>query len=232
MDVPMPAGSGARASGVPWKAWVEQRRRPVIIGAFVAAALLGVLIGLLTAPSTNGPSGTEASAAVAQARQPALPSVPWNGDRSPGAAVNVTLDQAMSPIVRTALAWAAADDALAKAGRPTWSEVFLSSGSPASGTAGAQAATSRAVLTDQSITIPQGLLYGAIQGTDAASDDFWAVGFAETSGSVVPVDRLHVWERIGNSAWKVVATGPGACTKVPPSMTAVWGSHPEICNAS
>ncbi|MBL7492971.1 hypothetical protein I6A60_18800 [Frankia sp. AgB1.9] len=227
----MPAGSDARASGVPWKAWVEQRRRPVIIGAFVAAALLGILIGLLTAPTSKQGSGSAAPAVVAPAREPSQAPAPWAANRAPGTAVNVTLDQSMSPIVRTALAWAAADDALARAGRKTWSEVYLAAGSPVAGTANAQAATSRASLTDQSITIPQGLLYGAVQGTGAASDQFWAVGFADTTSTAVAINRLHVWERVGSDPWKVVASGAGACGKVPQSMTAVWGNHPEICNA-
>jgi hypothetical protein len=229
MDVPMPANSGTRAAS--WRAWVDQRRRPAIISAFAAAALLGVLIGVLTAPhATTKPNTT--AVAVAQARSPVLPASSWAASRSLGKAHNVTLDQSTSPVVRTALAWAAADYALAKAGRPTWSQVYNAEGSPAAGTSAARAAAGKAALTDQSITIPLGLLYGAIEGADASTDQFWVVGFADSASGAVTVDRLHVWERVGTGPWTVVASGPGACTRIPAAMSTVWGASPAPCHAS
>jgi hypothetical protein len=238
MDVPMPASPGdqARVAGTPLAAWVEQRRPFVIAGAFVLAVVLGIVIGLATASSSPSDDAGDNVAVVAPARQPALPPITWAGDRKPGTGVSLTLEPTMSPVVRKALAWAAADDALAKAGKTTWSKVYLDAGSPAAGTANAQSATSRATLTDQSINIPQGLYYGAIQGNDAASDQFWAVGNADTTNaavpSSVPVDRVYVWERIGSGPWTVVASGPTACTKIPQAMTTIWGASPAPCSGA
>ncbi|OHV52563.1 hypothetical protein BCD48_09735 [Pseudofrankia sp. BMG5.36] len=238
MDVPMPAGSGerGRTAGAPLVTWVEQRRPFVIAGAFVLAVVLGIVIGLATASSSPSDDPGGNVDVTAPERRPPLPAISWDGSREPGKGMNLQLGQDLSPIVRTALTWAAADYALAKAGKPTWSKVYLDAGSPTPGTANAQTATSRATLTDQSITIPQGLLYGAVQGADAAHDQFWAVGNADTTGSTiptdVPVDNLYVWERIGSGPWTVVASGANACAKISPGMTAIWGTHPAPCGAS
>jgi|GEM_PF-3167653 len=237
MDVPMPAGSGGgtRAAGT-LASWVEQRRPLVIVGAFVLAVVLGIVIGLATAPSSPSQEADGAADVTAPARQPPVQQISWDASHAPGTGMNVTLDQNMSPVVRTALAWAAADYALDQAGKPTWSKVFLDAGSPAPGTVNAQSATDRATLTDESITIPQGLLYGAVRGADAAHDQFWAVGNADTTSSTLPagvsVDKVYVWERIGSGPWTVVASGANACAKIHPSMTAIWGTHPAPCNAT
>ncbi|WP_203030988.1 hypothetical protein [Frankia nepalensis] len=228
----MPAGSGGRvgAAAAPWKAWVEERRRPVIAGAFVLAALLGVVIGLVTAPDSKAPPETGDTAQAAPARSPQLPPLPWANSRSPGTATNLTVGDDLRP----ALTWAAADDALAKADKPTLSEVFLASGGTAATSASPQGGTQGAALTQQSITIPAGkLYYGAVQGSDATLDEFWAVGVTETPpGTPVAVPGLHVWKRVGSGPWTVVATGAGACDIVPQNLFGVgaWTSRPPICD--
>jgi hypothetical protein len=236
MDIPMPAGSdgGTRAAGAPWTTWVEDRRRIVIPVAFGVAILLGIVIGLVTATSPAGDDAGGAAAVTAPARQPPAPAISWDAGTAAGTGRNLALGD-QSAIVRTALAWAVADDALAKAGKPTWSKVYLDAGSPAPGTANAQAATTRAALTDQAITIPQGLNYGAVRGADAAHDQLWAVGNVNPANPAVPtaapVDHLYLWERIGSGPWTVVASGPTACAKIPPQMTAVWGASPKPCTS-
>jgi hypothetical protein len=232
MDIPMPAGpaEGTRATDAPWKTWVEERRRPVIAGAFVGAALLGVLIGLVTAPAGSTSTTDTADVTAATARSPQLPALPWEGSRAPGTAVKMVV--AREPGLRPALSWAAADAALAAAGKPTLSQLAASGAS--TGSRAAQAGSGGGSLTADSITIEQGIYYGAIEETSDATDQFWAVGVAETSSTAVPLPRLTVWERVGSGPWTVVASGSGACQKLPTALYGanVWGSRPEICSGS
>ena len=228
MDVPMPAGSGngVRAGGVSWRTWVEEHRRPVIIGAFAAAALLGILIGLLTAPSSGSPATNDVADVAAQ-RAPALLALPW-ATRSPNTPFN--MKAGIDPNLRPALQWAAADAALAAAGKTTLSAAVAASSSPSPG----GTAVSAAALTADEITIPSGsLYYGAIEGSSAANDVFWAVGLTQTSNKAVPLPGLEVWKRIGDGPWTVVASGKGACENapVPTSLyvTGVWGGQPPPC---
>lgn len=233
MDVPMPAGSGngARMSGVPWKAWVEERRRPVIIGAFVAAALLGILIGLLTAPSGDGGTPTASADVASSQRAPALPALP--GSRAPGSAQNLTVPAELRP----ALQWASADAALAAAGKTTLSAAYLAaSASPSAGNSlNAQSGTGAgAALTADNISIPVNhLYYGVVEGNTAADDVYWAAGNTQTTSTAVPVPGLEIWRRAGNNPWTVFATGAGACQKVPPALLgAGWGGGTTVCNAA
>jgi hypothetical protein len=229
MDVPMPAGPAERAhaAGAPWKTWVEERRRPVIAGAFAAAALLGVLIGLVTAPAGTT-STTDTTDVAAAARSPQLPTATWDATRISGAVQNIQLNAETSPVLRKALTWAAADYALEKAGKPSWSAVYRASGSPGADSATAQG--SAAPLTDRSLTIPPlHLYYGVVEGTDDASDTFWAVGKVESASTAVPVAGLQVWKRFGPGPWTVVQTGQGACAVLPPTLIQVWGT-PRDCS--
>jgi len=226
MDVPMPAGSenGVRAGGVSWRTWVEEHRRPVIIGAFAAAALLGILIGLLTAPSPSGPAANEGDTPAPQ-RAPALSPLP--GNRVPTSAQNLTVGSELRP----ALQWAAADAALAAAGKTTLSAAFFASSSPVAGSSNAQ--SSGTALSADDITIPVNhLYYGVIEGTSAASDVYWAAGNTVSSSTAVAVPGLEVWKRDGSGAWTVVATGAGACQKVPKDLVSRWGGAAAVCNAA
>jgi hypothetical protein len=223
MDVPVPAGptDGLRLGGVPWKTWVEERRRPVIIAAFAAAALLGVLIGLVTAPSGNARVTTTNTTAAAPARSPQVPVL---ANRSVGAAVNLKVDDNLRP----ALQWASADAALAAAGKPTLSSVYL-----ASGAAAAQGASgSAALLTADQITVAKPLYYGIVQGATAGADVYWAVALTQTSNTAISMPSLHVWEREGSGPWTVVAAGPGACAKIPTSLYTAWEGRPALCDGS
>ena len=227
MDVPMPASpaDAGRTPGAPWRIWVEERRRLVIATAFVAAVLLGVLIGLVTAP--NGPAPKASTADVpASARSPQL-AADWNASRNPGTALNIKLKGDTPTVLRQALTWASADYALARAGKPSWSSVYLASSSAsAAGSAGGSS------LTDKSLTIPQGhLYYGVLEGSSAAADVYWAVGEVETAGanSPVPVSALQVWNRVGSGAWTVVQVSQGACAAVPQAMITAWGT-PADCS--
>jgi len=210
---------------VSWRTWVEEHRRPVIIGAFVAAALLGVLIGLLTAPSSGGPATNEVADAWAPQRAPALGRLP--GSRVPNSAQNLTVGSDLRP----ALQWAAADAALAAAGKTTLSEAYQASSSPSAGSSNAQ--SGGAALSANDITIPVNhLYYGVIEGASAANDVYWAAGNTTTSSTVVEVPGLEVWKRAGSGPWTVVATGAGACQKVPGNLVSLWGGAAAVCNAA
>ncbi|OHV37508.1 hypothetical protein BCD49_16480 [Pseudofrankia sp. EUN1h] len=229
MDVPMPAGSdgGARAASAPWMTWVEDRRRLVIGAAFGLAVVLGIVIGLATAPDGNTSAEPDSAGAAAAARSPQLPPLDWEGKRSPGTAVNMKVGDELRP----ALTWATADAALAKAGKTTLSAAVQASGSTSpAGSAGAQSATGGAELTADSITIRQGdLYYGAVEGSSAATDEFWAAGLTETSNTAVSVAKLHVWKRVGAGPWTEVASGAGACGRVvPKTLLTIWGP-PALC---
>jgi hypothetical protein len=227
MDVPMPAGSDARARGVPWKAWVEQRRRPVIIGAFAAAALLGILIGLLTAPSGDDSSATTNPEVAASQRAPALAPLP--GGRTPDSALNLKVGGDLRP----ALQWAAADAALAAAGKTTLSAAYLAARSPSASAGSSNAQSGAAALTADDITIPEGhLYYGVVERRSVTTDEYWAAGNTQTTSTAVAVPGLEVWKRVGSGPWTVVATGAGACQKVPPSLVSRWGGAAKVCNAT
>ncbi|ONH28113.1 hypothetical protein [Pseudofrankia asymbiotica] len=227
MDVPMPAGPGeqTRVAGTPLAAWVEQRRPFVIAGAFVLAVVLGIVIGLATASS---PASDDAGGGVdvaAPARKPPLPALPWEGSRSPGTAVNMTVGDDLRP----ALTWATADAALAKAGKTTLSAAWEAA--QTSDSSDAQSNTGAAALTADAITIPpQKLFYGAVQGASAAEDVFWAAGLTSTSSTAIPVAQLHVWKRASTGPWTEVASGAGACDKmVPKPLLTVWGPN-KVCS--
>jgi hypothetical protein len=219
-------------SGVPWKAWVEQRRRPVIIGAFVAAALLGILIGLLTAPSGDGGTAAANGDVWSPQRAPAVPALP--DARAAGSAVNLNVPTELRP----ALQWATADAALAAAGKTTLSAAYLAASASPSAAAGSLNAVSGAgtgaALTADAISIPvRHLYYGVVEGATAADDVYWAAGNTQTTSTAVPVPGLEVWKRSGNGPWSVFATGAGACQKVPSTLLGTaWSGGGGVCDAA
>lgn len=226
MEVPVPAGPRWRGwiSRPTVTAWVEAHRRPVIAGAFALAVLLGVGIGLVTAPSAPPPAD-EPPPAAAPALSPPLPSLPWGSARTPGKAENMSVQG--EPQLRSALLWAAADAALASAGEQTLSQRFVAGGASAArgGPDGS--------FTTQALVIPEGsLYYGAIQGVDADSDQFWAVAPVQSSSTTVAVPTLHVWKREGSGPWQVVRTGPGACAALPQDLIGVWTVRPPACEST
>jgi hypothetical protein len=198
---------GARSDGGELAAWVEQRRPVVVGGAFAVAVLIGVVIGLLTAPSATPAAKVEPSPPpVAAELSPPLPDVTWATSRQPGAAHQMFVTKERDPAAfRLALSWAVAEQLRQ--------------------TTGTQA------LRASDVTIPDGMYYGAIEGADASSDVFWAVGETEVAAVTQPNDPF-VWKRVGAGPWQIVASGPGACSQLPSSLFAVWKGRPAMCGRS
>jgi hypothetical protein len=219
MDVPIPArpGDERRPAEASWMIWARERRPLVIGGAFALAVLLGVVIGLATAPHGSGPPSAGATTAPAAELSPPLPTVPWSASRVPGTAQQMSVTHEPAPAAfRLALSWAAADAARAAA-------------------AGTTPGTSAPALPAAAITIPQNqLYYGAIEGTDAAHDEFWAAGLTQVSASAVPVPALQVWRRVGSGPWSVVRSGPGSCDALPNALygPGAWKHRPGLCDTT
>jgi hypothetical protein len=175
----------------------------------------------VTAPKTTPTTPLDTSVAAA-ARSPALPPATWDANRSAGAAQN--LQVAADTNLRPALQWAAADAALAAAGKPTLSAVTQASPSASAGV------TTAALTADQIEIPPQQLYYGVVEGSSAATDAYWAVGVTQkTSDTSIPLPALEVWKRVASGPWTVVASGGGACAKLPPQLDGAWGGHPKLC---
>jgi hypothetical protein len=211
VDAPVPAGSrDARAAAPGSAGWVEERRPLLIAGAFGVAILLGVAIGLLTAPDGKGANTTTVSTETSDpALSPPLSVPPWpkGGRTGQGSAHQMTVDSA--GVVRRALRTALAASVRAQSGadRPTADDV----------------------------TIPTGqLFYGAVEGADAASDVFWAAGSAVVNGVPQAPANPHVWKRVGSGPWKLERSGPGACAALPPALFGplAWGGTPPLCRAA
>jgi hypothetical protein len=199
-----PAGA---APGI--AAWVEERRPLVVAGAFAVAVLLGVLIGLATAPSKPKASGLSSSEQViAPELRPPLPAVSWDGSRQPGRAHQVKVDP--SGGVRLALQFAVAAQLRKAAGEGV------------------------TLPTAADVRIPEGMYYGAIEGVDAAHDEFWAVGETEVAGVAQQPADPYVWRRIGNGAWEIVGSGPGSCAALPGALSGpeAWKGRPRQCTSA
>lgn len=208
-DVEVPArveavgGRSARPAG---SAGLRANRSVVVAAAFVVAVLLGVAIGYVTADrgSSSAKSGPD-TAAVAPELTPTMRPAPWEGSRVPGTPHQVNVQDELDPVVlRLALSYAVAEQIKGS---------------------GAAAAIARQV------TVEQGLYFGAVEGTDAAHDQFWAVGRIQGQGVAnLPPDPL-VWRRIGTGPWTIVASGtsPNACNQIPQSLIQAWKGQPPPC---
>ncbi len=181
---------------------MDQRRPLVIAVAFAGAIVLGVIIGLVTAPGgRTTPQVVPTTAAPPAEVQPAMDPASWEGSRQPGTPHQMMVRE------QDRLAFSAS---LAAALRKT---------------AGAER------LTAADVVIPQGkLFYGAVEGRDSASDEYWAVGLAQVTG--VPAVNPHVWKRTRDSPWKPVVDGPGACDSLPPALFTAWKGRPALCSGA
>lgn len=209
LDVEVPAGvdpAGGRAARSGGATWVEERRPLLILGAFGFAIMLGIVLGLAWAPD-DGSGSEEAGVAAPTAAevQPPLPEVAWEGQRQEGRAQQmVVLPEQRDRITLPLRALAAY-------------EVRLATGAD--------------IPVTDDVTIPDGgMYYGAIEGADRLTDEFWAVSETEIAGIVEQPADPHVWRRIGADRWTLVAHGPGACNTIPQALKDVWGGNPTPCS--
>jgi hypothetical protein len=187
---------------------LEERRPLLIAGAFAVAVLLGVLIGLATAPDGRPSSTPGAAAAAAPAEQsPPLGPAPWEGHRQPGQAHQMTVDR--GGVLRRAL-----------------QSSFTSR-------MRAQTGASRPTADDVSIPVRK-LYYGAIEGAGAAQDEYWAAGAVVVRETSQPPANPQVWKRVGAGPWTLVRSGPGACDALPQALfgPGVWQARPALCTTA
>ncbi|WP_131768423.1 hypothetical protein [Candidatus Protofrankia californiensis] len=178
-------------------------RRPLIIaGAFAAAIGLGVAIGLATAPADTPAPRTAPTAAPLAELQPPLEPSAWEGSRQPGTAHQMKV----RPVDRRAFS------------------VSLTYALREAGVAG---------LTADDVVIPQGkLFYGAVEGADSATDEYWAVGLAQVTGVTAAPPNPQVWKRVGNGPWKRIAQGARACDGLPTGLFTAWQGRPPLCSGA
>ncbi|MCM3921125.1 hypothetical protein ND748_05460 [Frankia sp. AiPs1] len=192
---------GARPAGL---LGVRELRPAVVAAAFLVAVLIGVSIGYATADrgAGSGATGT-ATATSAPELSPAMRAPFWSTSRHPGQAHQVRVTDELDPVVlRLALQWTVANQIKAAGGDGS--------------------------ITARQVTVLDGMYFGAIEGVDAAQDEFWSVGRIMVSGTTAPPDP-HVWRRVGTSPWTIVANGQGACDKIPAPLLQVWKGQPPPC---
>jgi hypothetical protein len=94
-----------------------------------------------------------------------------------------------------------------------------------------KAAGTSSTITARQVTVVEGILYfGAIEGADAAHDEYWAIGRIKVPSVPTPLPDPHVWRRIGAGPWTIVASGPAACGRIPQALLRdVWKGQPPPC---
>jgi hypothetical protein len=207
-DVEVPARvdiAGERSARPAGLLGTGELRPLVVVAAFVVAILLGVGIGYVTANRGPGSGGADVVSGVpAPELTPAQRPAPWSASRQPGTAHQMVLTVEPNPVaLRLALQWTVADQ-IRKAGGP-------------------------GTITANQVTVLGGMYFGAVEGVDAAHDDYWAIGRVEVAGLSSPPADPHVWRRIGSGPWSIVRNGPGACDAIPGSLVAVWKGQPPPC---
>jgi hypothetical protein len=194
--------AGGRPDGSARAAWAAERKPFLVAGAFAFAVLLGVLIGLLTAPdSSDGQTSSRQAAPASPVLRPRMQAPTWDHTQ-PGRAHQVRVSLEPDPAaLRLALRASLADHLSARpAGR---------------------------AVTAGELSIPDNVLfYGAIEGTSAAADAYWVVGPVVVAGAQT---GPHVWRRAGEGPWTVAASGPGACAQLPAPLIDVWRGTPAVC---
>jgi hypothetical protein len=208
VDVAVPRSADGRGRAPGGAGWLEERRPLLIAGAFAVAVLLGVLIGLVTAPDGRRSSTPRAAAGAAPAEQsPPLGPSPWEGHRQPGQAHQMTVDR--GGVLRRAL----------QSSFASWMR--------------AQSGASRPTADDVSIPTRQ-LYYGAVEGAAAAQDEYWAAGSTVVRGTSQPPANPQVWRRVGAGPWTLVRSGPGACGALPQGLfgPGVWQARPALCTTA
>ncbi len=179
-----------------------------VVAAFFVAVLLGAGIGFATADRGSGSGGGNGAAdAPAAQLSPVQRTAPWETQRVPGTANQLQVTAEPDPVaLRLALQWTVTDE-IKKAGGP-------------------------ATITADMVTVKSGMLYfGAVEGTSAATDEYWAIGRIEVKGMADPPADPHVWRRLGSAPWAIVAHGAGACEKIPAALLNVWKGQPAPCAA-
>jgi hypothetical protein len=180
---------------------VTERSPVVVAAAFALAVVIGIVIGLVTAPHAKGAASatTKPTTSSPPEASPTLPSPPaWAANRVPGTAHQMSVRAEDRTAFQASLA------------------AFLrdASGSTAPTTA--------------DVTIPSGALYyGAVEGTDLASDVYWAVGTVTVVGATT--QSPQVWKRAASAPWLPVARGSGACAIRPSQLYHAWGGTPKLC---
>jgi hypothetical protein len=185
---------------------MEERRPLLIAGAFAAAVLLGVIIGLATAPQGRpGGASSPSPASVPAEQQPPLAPTGWEQARVPGRAHNMKVDRGGE--LRRAL----------QISFVSWARAQPGGFGP----------------TQDEVNVPQPLYYGAIEGATAAEDVYWAAGRAEVSGASRP-SNPQVWKRVGSGPWMLARNGAGACGVLPQALFGpeVWRGVPPLCSAA
>ncbi|WP_239347936.1 MULTISPECIES: hypothetical protein [unclassified Frankia] len=182
---------------------VDQRRTGLIVGAFAVAIVLGVVIGLVTAPRARTvPLVAPATAAPPSELQPALDPPTWEGSRLPGTAHQMRVREQDRRAFSASLAYDLRENG---AGNVTTADVVIPPGK---------------------------LFYGALEGRDSTFDEYWAVGLAQVAGVASAPPNPHVWKRTGGGPWMQLVEGPGACDRLPPVLFTAWRGRPGLCSGA
>ncbi|WP_322754941.1 hypothetical protein [Frankia sp. Cas3] len=182
----------------------DQRRTALIVGAFALAIVVGVVIGLVTAPEARTtPAAVATTAAPPSSElQPALDPPTWENSRHPGTAHQMRVRESDRRALSASLAYALRENG--------------------AGT-----------MTTADVVIPPGkLFYGAVEGRDSTVDEYWAVGLAQVAGVTPAPPNPHVWQRIANGPWTQLVSGPGACDRLPAVLFTVWQGRPGLCSSA
>ncbi|WP_163552459.1 hypothetical protein [Candidatus Frankia alpina] len=183
---------------------VRELRPIVVVAAFLVAVLIGVGIGYATADrgAGGGTSGTTAGQ-TAPELTPTLRTASWDAARQQGRARQMRVDDEPNPVaLRLALSWTVA---------------------------ARMKAAGNSTITAAQVTVPPGMFFGAIEGADAAHDEYWAIGRIQVPSVANPPADPYVWRRIGTGPWTIVSNGPGACTQIPAALIQEWKGQPAPC---
>ncbi|SNQ46011.1 conserved hypothetical protein [Frankia canadensis] len=205
MEVParvdMAGERGTRSAGL---LGTRELRPIVVVAAFLVAILLGVGIGYATA-DRGSDAVTAAPTAPAAALTPAQRVPFWATSRHPGAGHQMVLTAEPDPTaLRFALQWTVADRL------------------KADGTG---------TVTAQQVKVVEGMYFGAVEGADAAQDEYWAIGRIEVPSLPTVTSGPYVWRRIGSGPWAILASGATACGQIPQPLLTVWKGQPPPCTA-
>jgi hypothetical protein len=183
---------------------VGDHRRPVLIaGAFAAAIVLGVGIGLATVPDVRtSPTATPTTAAASSELEPELDQPSWESNRQPGTAHQMRVREQDRRAFSASLAYAIRQSGAGN-------------------------------ITAADVVIPPGkLFYGAVEGQDRTVDEYWAVGLAQVAGVTPLPPNPHVWKRTGSGPWTPVVEGPTACDRLPAGLFTAWRGRPSLCSSA
>ncbi|MCK9924141.1 hypothetical protein MXD61_20100 [Frankia sp. AgPm24] len=192
---------GARPVGL---LGARELRPVVVIVAFVVAIVLGLGIGFATADRDHSAGDTATGQTPAAELSPVQGTPSWAATRSPGAAHQMVLNSEPNPAaLRLALQFTVAAE--------------IKETDPSTTVTAAQ------------VTVVEGMYFGAVEGVDAAQDQYWAIGRINVAGAASPPADPHVWRRIGSGPWTIVSHGAGACDSIPKALVDVWKGSLQPC---